>query len=139
MIGQSNHVTCWSHWFPQNTWTMTSRTTAVMRRRCVATTHRLDTQTHCLHVHLPLGCHSTVCVCALQMVWADTHRVGCAVHLCNSMEGLSWEKASFLVCNYYPASVLQQHHCCIPTVTTSSAAFILNSRVADTASLFTAP
>lgn len=38
-----------------------------------------------------------------QMVWADTHRVGCAVHLCNNMEGLSWEKASFLVCNYYPA------------------------------------
>lgn len=80
-----------------------------------------------------------VCVCALQMVWADTHRVGCAVHLCNNMEGLSWEKASFLVCNYYPASVLQQHHCCIPTVTTSSAAFILNSRAADTASLCTAP
>ncbi|KAL6119022.1 pi16 [Pungitius sinensis] len=38
-----------------------------------------------------------------QMVWADTHRVGCAFHLCNNMEGLDWEKASFLVCNYYPA------------------------------------
>lgn len=38
-----------------------------------------------------------------QMVWADTHRVGCAVHLCNKMEGLDWEKISFLVCNYYPA------------------------------------
>ncbi|XP_040050010.2 uncharacterized protein LOC120829717 isoform X1 [Gasterosteus aculeatus] len=38
-----------------------------------------------------------------QMVWADTHRVGCAFHLCNNMEGLDWERASFLVCNYYPA------------------------------------
>ncbi|XP_026223325.1 peptidase inhibitor 16-like [Anabas testudineus] len=37
-----------------------------------------------------------------QMVWADTHRVGCAYHLCNSMEGLEWERVSFLVCNYYP-------------------------------------
>ncbi|XP_029994342.1 peptidase inhibitor 16-like isoform X2 [Sphaeramia orbicularis] len=38
-----------------------------------------------------------------QMVWADTHRVGCAFHLCNQMEGLDWERVSFLVCNYYPA------------------------------------
>ncbi|XP_077457165.1 uncharacterized protein LOC144074548 [Stigmatopora argus] len=38
-----------------------------------------------------------------QMVWSDTHAVGCAVHLCNNMEGLEWEKISFLVCNYYPA------------------------------------
>uniref|UniRef100_A0A3Q3M225 Peptidase inhibitor 16 n=1 Tax=Mastacembelus armatus TaxID=205130 RepID=A0A3Q3M225_9TELE len=37
-----------------------------------------------------------------QMVWADTHKVGCAFHLCNSMEGLDWERVSFLVCNYYP-------------------------------------
>ncbi|XP_008286291.1 peptidase inhibitor 16 [Stegastes partitus] len=37
-----------------------------------------------------------------QMVWADTHRVGCAFHICNSMEGLDWERVSFLVCNYYP-------------------------------------
>ncbi|GAA6233811.1 peptidase inhibitor 16-like [Lates japonicus] len=38
-----------------------------------------------------------------QMVWAGTHRVGCAFHLCNNMEGLEWERVSFLVCNYYPA------------------------------------
>ncbi|KAF3696360.1 Peptidase inhibitor 16 [Channa argus] len=38
-----------------------------------------------------------------QMVWADTHKVGCAFHLCSSMEGLDWERVSFLVCNYYPA------------------------------------
>ncbi|XP_029362868.1 peptidase inhibitor 16 [Echeneis naucrates] len=37
-----------------------------------------------------------------QMVWADTHRVGCAFHLCNNMEGLDWERVSFLVCNYFP-------------------------------------
>uniref|UniRef100_A0A8C6T5L1 SCP domain-containing protein n=1 Tax=Neogobius melanostomus TaxID=47308 RepID=A0A8C6T5L1_9GOBI len=38
-----------------------------------------------------------------QMVWADTHRVGCAVHLCAQMEGLAWtEPSNFLVCNYYP-------------------------------------
>lgn len=38
-----------------------------------------------------------------QMVWADTHRVGCAVHLCAQMEGLDWtEPTHFLVCNYYP-------------------------------------
>ncbi|XP_074537796.1 uncharacterized protein LOC141799452 [Halichoeres trimaculatus] len=38
-----------------------------------------------------------------QMVWADTHRVGCAMHHCNDMEGLNWGKSYFLVCNYYPA------------------------------------
>ncbi|XP_029291060.1 peptidase inhibitor 16-like [Cottoperca gobio] len=38
-----------------------------------------------------------------QMVWADTHRVGCAFHVCNNMEGLDWERVSYLVCNYYPA------------------------------------
>lgn len=38
-----------------------------------------------------------------QMVWAGTHRVGCAFHICNSMEGLDWERVSFLVCNYFPA------------------------------------
>ncbi|XP_072305555.1 uncharacterized protein [Eucyclogobius newberryi] len=39
-----------------------------------------------------------------QMVWADTHRVGCAVHLCAQMEGLDWtDPTQFLVCNYFPA------------------------------------
>ncbi|XP_041859648.1 peptidase inhibitor 16-like [Melanotaenia boesemani] len=38
-----------------------------------------------------------------QMVWADTHRVGCAIHHCNTMDGLDWERTNFLVCNYYPA------------------------------------
>uniref|UniRef100_A0A3Q0QT12 SCP domain-containing protein n=1 Tax=Amphilophus citrinellus TaxID=61819 RepID=A0A3Q0QT12_AMPCI len=39
-----------------------------------------------------------------QMVWADTHRVGCAFHLCDTMEGLDWDRVSFLVCNYYPGN-----------------------------------
>lgn len=38
-----------------------------------------------------------------QMVWADSHSVGCAAHRCDTMEGLSFEKVTFLVCNYYPA------------------------------------
>uniref|UniRef100_A0AAV2LW66 SCP domain-containing protein n=1 Tax=Knipowitschia caucasica TaxID=637954 RepID=A0AAV2LW66_KNICA len=39
-----------------------------------------------------------------QMVWADTHRVGCAVHICAQMEGLDWTgPINYLVCNYYPA------------------------------------
>ncbi|XP_022622512.1 peptidase inhibitor 16-like [Seriola dumerili] len=59
--------------------------------------------------HLDYDFHNNSCdedkMCGhyTQMVWADTHRVGCAFHLCNSMEGLDWERASFLVCNYYPA------------------------------------
>lgn len=39
-----------------------------------------------------------------QMVWADTHKLGCAVHVCAQMEGLDWdEPTNFLVCNYFPA------------------------------------
>ncbi|XP_054465677.1 LOW QUALITY PROTEIN: peptidase inhibitor 16-like [Anoplopoma fimbria] len=59
--------------------------------------------------HLDYNFHNNSCdedkMCGhyTQMVWADTHRVGCAIHLCNNMEGLDWERVSFLVCNYYPA------------------------------------
>ncbi|KAM9343016.1 uncharacterized protein KZ484_015644 [Pholidichthys leucotaenia] len=59
--------------------------------------------------HLDYNYHNNSCdedkMCGhyTQMVWADTHRVGCAFHLCNTMEGLDWERVSFLVCNYYPA------------------------------------
>ncbi|XP_075993544.1 glioma pathogenesis-related protein 1 [Genypterus blacodes] len=50
------------------------------------------------------SCHDDkMCGHYTQMVWADTHRVGCAFHLCSTMEGLDWGRASFLVCNYYPA------------------------------------
>ncbi|XP_077368260.1 uncharacterized protein LOC144013373 [Festucalex cinctus] len=52
----------------------------------------------------------TMCGHYTQMVWSDTHRVGCAAHLCNNMEGLAWEKISFLVCNYYPAGNYENEH-----------------------------
>ncbi|KAM3872272.1 peptidase inhibitor 16-like [Diretmus argenteus] len=59
--------------------------------------------------HLDFDYHNNTCpedkMCGhyTQMVWADTHRVGCAFHICNTMEGLNFERANFLVCNYYPA------------------------------------
>lgn len=38
-----------------------------------------------------------------QMVWADTHRVGCEVHTCATMEGTDLGgPTELLVCNYYP-------------------------------------
>ncbi|KAM4563002.1 peptidase inhibitor 16-like [Odontesthes bonariensis] len=50
------------------------------------------------------SCHEDeMCGHYTQMVWAGTHKVGCAFHLCDSMEGLGWDRVSFLVCNYYPA------------------------------------
>ncbi|KAJ8016542.1 hypothetical protein DPEC_G00008330 [Dallia pectoralis] len=38
-----------------------------------------------------------------QMVWASSLSVGCALHRCDTMEGLSFQKVNFLVCNYFPA------------------------------------
>ncbi|XP_012696439.1 peptidase inhibitor 16 [Clupea harengus] len=37
-----------------------------------------------------------------QVVWADSHKVGCAAHLCEEIEGISFGKAIILVCNYFP-------------------------------------
>lgn len=46
-----------------------------------------------------------------QMVWAYTHKVGCAVHVCAQVEGLDWtEPINFLVCNYYPAGNYEGEH-----------------------------
>lgn len=41
---------------------------------------------------------------SLQLVWATTNRVGCAVHTCPRMDvwGEIWENAIYLVCNYSP-------------------------------------
>lgn len=53
-------------------------------------------------------CINTVGVCTywcmLQMVWASTNRVGCAVQTCYNMFvwGVLWREATFLVCNYSP-------------------------------------
>ncbi|XP_041953434.1 peptidase inhibitor 16 [Alosa sapidissima] len=38
-----------------------------------------------------------------QVVWADSHKVGCAAHQCVDIEGLPFGNATILVCNYYPA------------------------------------
>ncbi|XP_016347484.1 peptidase inhibitor 16-like [Sinocyclocheilus anshuiensis] len=37
-----------------------------------------------------------------QMVWADSNRIGCAIHSCDTLEGLDFKKATLLVCDYYP-------------------------------------
>uniref|UniRef100_A0A8C1KTU6 SCP domain-containing protein n=1 Tax=Cyprinus carpio TaxID=7962 RepID=A0A8C1KTU6_CYPCA len=37
-----------------------------------------------------------------QMVWADSNRIGCATHFCDTLEGLGFKKATLLVCDYYP-------------------------------------
>lgn len=41
---------------------------------------------------------------SLQLVWATTNRVGCAVHVCPKMNvwGDTWDNAVYLVCNYSP-------------------------------------
>lgn len=38
----------------------------------------------------------------LQMVWASSSRLGCAVHTCSSINvwGSTWQQAVYLVCNY---------------------------------------
>lgn len=43
-------------------------------------------------------------VSLLQLVWATSSRIGCAVNLCYNMNvwGQIWAKAVYLVCNYSP-------------------------------------
>lgn len=40
----------------------------------------------------------------LQLVWATSSRIGCAINLCYNMNvwGQIWAKAVYLVCNYSP-------------------------------------
>lgn len=40
----------------------------------------------------------------LQIVWATTNKIGCAVNVCKQMNvwGEIWENAVYLVCNYSP-------------------------------------
>lgn len=40
----------------------------------------------------------------MQIVWATTNRIGCAVNVCKRMNvwGEIWENAVYLVCNYSP-------------------------------------
>lgn len=48
------------------------------------------------------GIDDPYCLFTLQMVWATTNKVGCAVHTCQNMNiwGNVWKQATFLVCNY---------------------------------------
>ncbi|KAM9460912.1 cysteine-rich secretory protein LCCL domain-containing 2 isoform 1-T2 [Clarias gariepinus] len=52
----------------------------------------------------PDRCSGPMCTHYTQIVWATTNRVGCAVHMCPSMNvwGEIWENAVYLVCNYSP-------------------------------------
>lgn len=52
----------------------------------------------------PERCSGPMCTHYTQIVWATTNRVGCAVHVCPSMNvwGETWENAVYLVCNYSP-------------------------------------
>lgn len=44
----------------------------------------------------------------LQMVWASSNRVGCAIQTCYNMVvwGAVWREATYLVCNYSPKLVM---------------------------------
>lgn len=72
------------------------------------------TNTLCIPLYVPvvteMCAHSgVVClfpipVLHLQIVWATTNKIGCAVNVCKQMNvwGEIWENAVYLVCNYSP-------------------------------------
>ncbi|MBN3281885.1 PI16 inhibitor, partial [Polyodon spathula] len=37
-----------------------------------------------------------------QVVWANSNRVGCGEHFCETVEGIEQPRLTMLVCNYYP-------------------------------------
>jgi uncharacterized protein YkwD len=47
------------------------------------------------------GC-SGVCGHYTQVVWRESTELGCAIHLCDEVEGLSWSDVYLVVCNYAP-------------------------------------
>lgn len=53
-----------------------------------------------LYDHFFIVCLFTL----LQLVWATSSRIGCAINLCYNMNvwGQIWAKAVYLVCNYSP-------------------------------------
>lgn len=60
----------------------------------------------------------------LQLVWATSSRIGCAINVCYNMNvwGMIWAKAVYLVCNYSPPYVyLQPSSTALNTATTLSA------------------
>ncbi|KAJ8016543.1 hypothetical protein DPEC_G00008340 [Dallia pectoralis] len=53
--------------------------------------------------HKPSCQDEILCRHYIQMVWANSLSVGCALHRCDTMERLSDKPTDFLVCNYRPA------------------------------------
>lgn len=45
-----------------------------------------------------------------QMVWADSSRIGCAAHVCDTLEGIDYKKATLLVCDYYPPGNFEEQN-----------------------------
>uniref|UniRef100_A0A803VHC4 Peptidase inhibitor 16 n=1 Tax=Ficedula albicollis TaxID=59894 RepID=A0A803VHC4_FICAL len=37
-----------------------------------------------------------------QVVWSNTHQIGCGAHFCEKIDGIETENMHLLVCNYYP-------------------------------------
>lgn len=54
--------------------------------------------------HSGVVCLFPIPVLHLQIVWATTNKIGCAVNVCKQMNvwGEIWENAVYLVCNYSP-------------------------------------
>ncbi|XP_059396259.1 peptidase inhibitor 16-like [Carassius carassius] len=44
-----------------------------------------------------------ICANYIQMVWANSSRIGCAAQSCDTTEHLGHEKVTLFVCNYYPS------------------------------------
>ena len=54
--------------------------------------------------HSGVVCFFAITALHLQIVWATTNKIGCAVNVCKQMNvwGEIWENAVYLVCNYSP-------------------------------------
>lgn len=53
---------------------------------------------------VPVSRGFSISTLSLQIVWATTNKIGCAVNVCKQMNvwGEIWENAVYLVCNYSP-------------------------------------
>ncbi|KAK3546810.1 hypothetical protein QTP86_002915 [Hemibagrus guttatus] len=47
-------------------------------------------------------CEAGMCGHYTQVVWAKSRSVGCASHLCRTVENTEYKNATILVCNYFP-------------------------------------
>ncbi|XP_058265978.1 peptidase inhibitor 16-like [Hemibagrus wyckioides] len=55
-------------------------------------------------------CETGMCGHYTQVVWAKSSGVGCATHLCRTVEYTDYKNATILVCNYYPpGNVVGKH------------------------------